>query len=196
MPIKTPSRRAVIAMIATLPLSDAGAAPEGVGANPIETKSRTLVAYFSRSGNTRVIAGVIQRAQKADLFEIRPASAYPEDYFETVEQARQQRDSGKHPALAARVRNIALYDTVFLGFPIWGETIPPVVKTFLSQHELSGKTLVPFVTHGGFGLGDSQVELIKRAKGARLSQAFVIEADQERRTTTQVQEWLGSIKAA
>lgn len=149
--------------------------------------------YFSRSGNTRVIAGVIERAQQADLFEIRPARAYPADYFETVEQARQQRDRGDLPPLAGKLASLDGYDTVYLGFPVWGETVPPAVRTLLSLHDWRGKTLIPFITHGGYGPGDCQAQLAKRAPGATIRPAFVMEADQERRTTTSVTTWLKTI---
>jgi hypothetical protein len=75
---------------------------------------KTLVAYFSRSGNTRVIAAQIRRARSADLFEIEPAKAYPEDYFETVEQARQERDNGYEPPLKTQVAGMANISTLFL----------------------------------------------------------------------------------
>jgi hypothetical protein len=85
----------------------------------------------------------------ADLFEIEPAKAYPEDYFETVEQARQERDNGYEPPLKTQVAGMADISTLFLGFPIWGETAPPVIRSFLSMCDLSGKTVVPFITHDG-----------------------------------------------
>ena len=78
------------------------------------------MAYFSRSGNTRVIAGVISRSLGADLFEIEPARPYPADYFETVEQARQERDSDYEPPLKATKSGIADYETIYLCFPVWG----------------------------------------------------------------------------
>jgi flavodoxin len=152
------------------------------------------VAYFSRSGNTRVIAGLIHRTLRTDLFEIQPATPYPEDYLETVEQARQERDSGRERPSAAKVSGIADYDTVFLGFPIWGETAPPVIRAFLSAHDLSGKTLLPFITHGGYGPGNSQSVLASHAPKARLLKGFVMEADQERRTMNQVTDWLKGIE--
>lgn len=154
--------------------------------------SRKLVAYFSRSGNTRVVAGLIHRTQRTDLFEILPATAYPEDYLETVEQARKESSSGYEPALASRVGNLANYDTVYLGFPIWGETAPPVIRSFLSAHDLSGKTVIPFVTHGGYGLGNSLSVLSSHAPRARLVDGFTMEADRERRTMEQVTSWLSS----
>lgn len=179
-----PGRRSVMAALAALSLGSASAAP-GQGAG-----SRTLVAYFSRSGNTRVVAGLIGRARVAEVFEIRPVTPYPEDYLETVEQARKERDSGAEPALAAPVPDMADYGTVFLGFPIWGETVPPPVRSFLSAHDLAGKSLIPFVTHGGYGLGNSQAVLASHAPKARLQEGFVMEADQERRTMERVNEWL------
>jgi len=149
-----------------------------------------LVAYFTRSGNTRVVAGLIHRALDAELFEIRPATPYPDDYLQTVEQASQEKKRGFEPPLAATVPDIAKYERVFLGFPIWGETVPAVIRSFLTAHDLSGKTLVPFITHGGFGLGDSHEVLRQQAPRARLQQGFSMQADQERQTMNTVLGWL------
>lgn len=179
--------------LATLPLSGFAATP-GAGGELQRVGSRTLVAYFSRSGNTRVIAGLIHRSLHTDLFEIRPATPYPEDYLETVEQARQERDSGHERALETMVSSIADYDTVFVGFPIWGETTPPIIRAFLSAHDLSGKTLIPFVTHSGYGLGNSRSVLASHAPKARLLKGFVMEADQERRTMNRVNGWLKGVE--
>ncbi|MBK1968346.1 MAG: flavodoxin [Pseudomonadota bacterium] len=154
--------------------------------------SNILVAYFTRSGNTRVIAGQLKRTLDADLFEILPAEPYPEDYQANVDQARRERDAGFEPPLKAEVQNLAAYDTVYLGFPIWGETAPPVIRSFLRRHDLTGKTLRPFITHGGYGLGSSLSVLSSHAPGARILDAFVMEADQERRTINLITEWLGS----
>lgn len=188
-------RRTLLAAPALLAFATATAACGQPGATPARAGSKTLVAYFSRSGNTRVIAGTIQRALGADLFEIRPARPYPEDYEQTVEQARQERDRGFEPSLESRVRDIRAYDTLFLGFPIWGETAPPVIRSFLRAHDLSGKTLRPFITHGGYGLGNSLTVLRSHAPSARIEAPFAMEADQERRTLEQVRSWLGELDA-
>lgn len=186
---RDPSRRAVVAALASLPLG--GAVPASAGNPGARTNgSTTLVAYFSRSGNTRVVAGLIQRAFGADLFEIQPAVPYPQEYLATVEQARQERDQSIQPALEATVGRISSYDTVYLGFPIWGETAPPVIRSFLSRHDLSGKTLVPFVTHGGYGLGSSREVIARLAPGANLQKEFLMQADQERQTMERVSQWL------
>ncbi len=110
------TRRAVMTALASLPLGGC-AASSGGGGEARQVGSRRLVAYFSRSGNTRVVAGLIHRGLGTDLFEIRPASPYPEDYLATVEQARRERDRGFEPELEAKVANMAAYDTVYLGFP-------------------------------------------------------------------------------
>ncbi len=151
--------------------------------------TKVLVAYFTRTGNTRVIARQVRRALGADLFEIQPAASYPEDYEETVRQAEKERIAGYEPPLKETVPNIDAYDTVFLGFPIWGMTAPAVVRSFLSRHDMSGKTLVPLITHGGYGLGQSLAVVAAHAPHARLIKEFSTRADQERETLSQVTGW-------
>lgn len=185
------TRREAMTALAGLSLARAepvlAAASPGLG----QAAAPILVAYFSRSGNTRVVAGLVQRTLKAELFEIEPAAPYPDDYLATVEQARQERDRELEPALKAKVPNIARYATVFLGLPIWGETAPPIIRSFLRAHDLAGKTLIPFITHGGFGLGSSESVIARHAPRAQLRRVFSMQADQERQTMNQVNAWLG-----
>ena len=183
------SRRTALGVPAAMLLATA----EASAAQEARAASRALVACFSRSGNTRVIAGQLRRELPADLFEILPAAPYPEDYEETVAQARRERDAGIRPALKAEVPDVAAYDTLFLGFPIWGGTAPPVVRSFLASHDLSGKTVRPFITHGGYGLGDSLAVVQRHAPRAALAPAFSMQADQERRTMNEVRDWLGAM---
>lgn len=190
------SRRAALGAPATMILATGTSACAAENQKAMGVGSRTLVAYFTRSGNTRVIAGQLHRELKADIFEILPAKPYPADYEQTVEQARQERDAGVRPPLKATVPNISAYDTLFLCFPIWGETAPPVIRGFLAAHDLSGKTIRPVITHGGYGLGDSLAVLKSHAPNARLTPAFSMEADQERRTMTTVRDWLVAIARA
>lgn len=157
------------------------------------SSSKTLVAFFSRSGNTRVIAGTIHRARQTDIFEIKPASPYPEDYEATVEQARVERDQGIEPPLASLAENFSQYDTLYLGLPIWGETAPPVIRSFLKLHDLKGKTVHPFITHGGYGLGNALSVLASHAPGAKIEPPFSLVADQEKRTLNKVNGWLSEI---
>jgi flavodoxin len=188
------ARRRVLGTIASSALA-AFASVSGRHSRAVaqSVSSKILVAYFTRTGNTQVIARQIRRALHTDLFEIEPADPYPEDYEETVAQAVRERDSGYRPPLKGSAPDIGSYETVFLGFPIWGETAPPVVRSFLSQHDLSGKALVPFITHGGYGQGRSMDVVKEHAPRARILDPFIMEADQERRTLTQVSQWLGGV---
>jgi flavodoxin len=186
-------RRELLGSIASIALAAGTSDAAGQSRAPRSQGSNILVAHFSRTGNTRVIARQIQRALNADFFELEPATAYPEDYEQTVAQAVRERDSGYRPPLKTNVPNIGSYDVVFLGLPIWGETAPAVVRSFLSQHDLSGKTLVPFITHGGYGQGRSMNVVREHAPRARILDPFVMEADQERRTLTQVSRWLSGV---
>jgi flavodoxin len=158
------------------------------------TGTKTLVAYLSRTGNTRVIAGQLQRALNTDLFEIRTAEPYPDDYEETVELARQQREAAAAPPLAARVTEMAGYDTVFLGFPVWGMALPAPVLTFLTTHDLTDKALIPFITHGGYGTGSAPQTVAELAPNSRILDPFVMQADQERETLDRVSAWLRDIE--
>jgi hypothetical protein len=90
--------------------------------------------------------------------------------------------------------DLSLYSAVLLGFPIWGMSAPPVIKSFLAGHDLSGKMLVPFVTHGGYGLGNSMADIAGHAPQAKLLEGFSMKADQERETLSQVTQWLSSVK--
>jgi flavodoxin len=187
-----PTRRTILMASMLASAATAVSAASTTGQSRRQEGEKALVAYFSRSGNTQVIAGVISRSLGADLFEIEPAKPYPADYFETVEQARQERDRGDEPPLKARVPGIAAYQTIFLCFPIWGETAPPVIRSFLTAHDLSAKTLVPVITHGGYGLGSSLAVFRSYAAGARLVDGFAMQGPQERQTTTRVTEWLNT----
>jgi flavodoxin len=191
------SRRQALTRSVLLPLM-AGASAAGASSvtHAAESHPRVLVAFFTRTGNTRVIATQIARALGATLFQIVPAEAYPEDYEAQVAQAESERERGYQPPLSAAVPDLQSYETVFLGFPIWGMTAPAVIRTFLSEHDLSGKTLVPFITHGGYGLGSSLAVVAEHAQRARVIEGFAKHCDQERETLKQVTEWLANIKVA
>lgn len=190
--VRDVSRRATISAPAAMLLAAGTTSCAAEESQPTGSRSRTLVAYLTRSGNTRVIAEQLQRDLRADLFEIQLAQAYPADYEQHVEQARLERDRGVEPALRWPVENIAAYETIFLGLPIWGETTPPPIRSLLRAHDLTGKTLRPFITHGGYGPGNSLDVLKTHAPQAQILTPFVMEADQERRTMTQVRQWLAA----
>ena len=134
--------------------------------------SKTLVAYFSASGVTGKVAEKLAEAAGADLFEIRPETPYTKadlDWTDknsrsTVEMA----DRACRPAMACQVEGPEMYDTVFVGFPIWWYREPSIIDSFLDAYSFSGKTVVPFFTSGGSDLGEGQECIAALAKGARV----------------------------
>lgn len=125
---------------------------------------KTLVAYFSASGVTQKVAEQIAKHTQADLFEIKPATPYTHaDLDWTNKQSRSSVEMNNpkfRPKIAEKLSNMADYGTVFLGFPIWWYIAPTIINTFLEQYDFSGKTIIPFATSGGSGMGKT-VEHLK-----------------------------------
>ena len=106
-----------------------------------------LTVYYSHSGNTKECARQIHQQARGDIVEIIPVDPYPQNYDAVVAQAKQELKSGYKPALRTRVENIESYDVILVGSPNWWNTVAPPVMTFLSQYDLSGKAIFPFITH-------------------------------------------------
>ena len=125
--------------------------------------SKILVAYFSASGVTKKVAEELAKVEKADLHEITPETLYTEaDLDWRNEQSRstlEMKDPSCRPAITGQVENMAQYDTVFVGFPIWWGREPSVVDTFLDAYDFAGKKIVPFCTSGGNGIGETAKRL-------------------------------------
>ncbi|MDF7661882.1 flavodoxin [Erwiniaceae bacterium L1_54_6] len=163
-------------------------------AQPLTGSSDTLVAWHSRSGNTRVIAGIIQRALKSDQYDILPQQPYPADYLAMVEQASNERKSGFNPPLLNNLADLKKYKTLYLGYPVWGMSLPSVVRSFLVRHDFSGINIIPFITHSGYGIGDSLDIVTQSASGAHISAPFIMQADQERQTMEKTLGWLVDVQ--
>ncbi len=125
--------------------------------------SKTLVAYFSASGVTARAAKEIAGAIGADLYEIRPAQPYTSADLNWMDKksrsTAEMNDPASRPAIAGAVTDMAQYDTVFVGFPVWWYVEPRIVDTFLESYDFSGKTLIPFATSGGSGIGKAEKSL-------------------------------------
>lgn len=134
--------------------------------------SRKLVAYFSASGVTAKVAEALSEAIGADLYEIEPEVPYTkEDLDWTDKQSRstiEMNDPASRPAIAGKRDNMDDYDTVFVGFPIWWYVAPHIINTFLESYDLTGKTIIPFATSGGSGIGKTNERLAPSCKGAKL----------------------------
>ena len=132
--------------------------------------AKILVTYFSASGVTAKVAEKLAKAAKADLFEIKPEVPYSSaDLDWTNKKSRssvEMADKTSRVAMSGKVDNMAQYDTVFMGFPIWWGVAPHIVNSFLEAYDFSGKTIHLFATSGGSGMGRSMEELKASAPGA------------------------------
>jgi flavodoxin len=156
--------------------------------------SKKVAVYFSHSGNTREIANQIHKSVGGDIFEIQSVKPYPSNYDAVVKQAKQELESGYKPALKTKIENIESYDVVFMGYPNWWGTIPRPVVTFLSEYDLSGKTIVPFCTHGGSRLGRSVTDISKLCPKSTVLDGLVVRGNNVKTAQNEVSEWLRKIK--
>lgn len=136
--------------------------------------SKVLVIYYSHSGNTRKVAYEIHKTVGGDIVEIELTEPYPADYSTLVAQAKRELHTGSMPHLKTRVGDMSAYDKVFVGSPNWWQTISPPVISFLSQSELSNKTIIPFITHGGGGLGRSAEDIATLCPNAKVLKSIVV----------------------
>jgi len=166
--------------------------------------SQCLIAFFSRSGNnyvngtivnlpvgnTEVIAKMIREMTGGDLFHIEAVNAYPGEYTETTEVAKEELRTSARPKLTRQLENFASYDAIFLGYPNWWGTMPMPVFTFLEEHDLSGKTIVPFCTHEGSGLGRSVADIRKTCPKATVLEGIALRGGDVNNARGAVSGWL------
>jgi flavodoxin len=142
--------------------------------------NKTLIVYLSRTNNTKVLAELIQAKVGGDLVALELAKPYPADYKTTVEQVVKENESGYLPPLRTKIDNIAQYDVVFIGFPTWGMQLPPPIKSFIKQYDLSEKTVVPFNTNAGYGVGSSSQTIKNLCGNSKVLNGFEIKGGIER----------------
>lgn len=135
---------------------------------------KKLVAFFSASGVTAKVADKLAKAAGADLFEIVPEVKYTRadlNYMNKNSRSSvEMNDKSSRPAIASKVGNMAEYDTVFVGFPVWWYREPSIIDTFMESYDFSGKTVVPFCTSGGSGLGPSGENMQALAPGSKVAE--------------------------
>lgn len=157
--------------------------------------SKKLVAYFSASGVTAKLAKRLADAVDADIFEIKPEKPYTTaDLDWTNKKSRssvEMSDKSFRPAVAEKLDNIADYDTIYVGFPIWWYVAPTIINTFLEQYDLTGITIIPFATSGTSLMGKTNSELAPSCKGAILKEGKRFEANADE---TELKNWADSIR--
>lgn len=156
--------------------------------------SKKLVAYFSASGVTEKLAKRLANVVDADIFEIKPEKPYTAaDLDWTNKKSRssvEMSDKSFRPAIAEKLDNIAEYDTIYVGFPIWWYVAPTIINTFLEQHELTGKTIIPFATSGTSLMGKTNSELAPSCRGAILKEGKRFDATADE---AELKKWADSI---
>lgn len=156
----------------------------------IMDNKKILVAYFSWGGNTKFIAEKIHSQVGGDMFRIETAVPYPTDYNEAAYGvAKKQHDENIHPELKDN-GDVSEYDVIFVGTPAWWYTMAPAVMTFLEENNFEGKTIVPFITHGGGGNYTIAQEMGQLAKGAKVLTPFVVYGKGDSQTDKKLENWL------
>ena len=171
-------------------------AEEGSRIESFDNTPKILIAFFSRTNNTKALAEHIQSLVGGDIFQVVTKNPYPEGYRATTRVARAELNNDERPELAATIspEDMEKYDVIFLGYPNWWGTMPMAMFTFLEQYDLSGKTIVPFCTHGGGGLGRCPSDIAKLSPNATIHQGFAIRTGffrfLDRRAPNDVADWL------
>lgn len=168
---------------------------------------KILIVYLSRTKNTKAIAEIIHKNIGGDLVALELEKPYPEDYRAIVDQVAKENETEFLPPLKTKIENIEKYQTIFLGFPTWGMQLPPPLKSFLRQYDLSGKTIVPFNTNAGYGVGSSFQTVKELCPKSTILEGFsttggierdgilfVMEGEKENQAQTEIKEWLQKIK--
>ncbi len=168
---------------------------------------KVLIVYLSRTNNTKAIADIIQKNVGDTMVALELEKPYPENYQAIVQKVVNENETGYLPPLKTKIESIQNYDVVFVGFPTWGMKLPPPMKSFLKQYNLSGKTVVPFNTNAGYGIGSSFDTVKDLCKNSTVLEGFTMKGGIERdgvllvikdgkakEVETNVKQWLQEIK--
>lgn len=161
----------------------------------IQETNRIAVAYFSWSGNTREVANQIQKITGSDIFEIQRLEDYPTDYNAVLGIGKKEIRANAKPELKDKPRSIDKYGTIFIGYPNWWNTFPAPVATFLSEYDFKGKTIIPFCTHGGGGIGHSFSDIAKQCSGATVADGFSLNGSAVNGNNPEVEKWISQISS-
>ena len=161
------------------------------------TKSgKILVLYFSQSGNTEAVANIIHNEVGGDIVKLETTQTYPSNYNELVDYAQKEQKQNARPELKTKINNIDQYDTIFLGYPNWWADMPMPLYTFLDEYDLSGKTIAPFITHGGSGLSGTPNKIKKEEPNAIVTEGLAVSGSSAKNSQSAVKNWISKINIA
>lgn len=155
---------------------------------------KSIIIYYSFGGNTRAVAELIQKDTGADIIEIKTVNPYTGSYNDVVDQGQREVNAGFMPEIVKIDVDLAEYDTIILGTPVWWYTFAPAMKTFLNSAELSGKTVYPFATNGGW-IGHTFKDFKDTCKGAEVKGGLNVRFNQEKMLTgeSEIRKWIAEI---
>ena len=175
--------------------------------NSTSDTGKVLIVYLSRTNNTKAIAEIIQRNVGGTLVALELEKPYPENYQQTVQQVVKENETDYLPPLKTKIDSIDKYDVVFLGFPTWDMQMPPPMKSFLHQYNLRGKTVIPFNTNAGYGVGSGFKTVKELCAASKILEGFeitggverdgvyfVIKDERAKEAETEIKKWLQKIK--
>ena len=155
-----------------------------------EGSASAAYAGYVEKGNTAIMAALIAEMTGGDLFEITTATPYPEDYASMLRVAQEEIDTDARPQLATTVENMADYDVVFIGYPIWHGHLPQAIFTFMESYDLTGKTVIPFNTHEGSGQSGTQSVIASALPDSAVLQGLAIQGKTAQEDETRTRELL------
>lgn len=166
----------------------------------------SIIIYFSRKdenyvngmiknlaiGNTEIVAGMIQKLTEADLFKVEPIQPYSKNYNECIAQAQADQNRNARPELKNYPENLDQYDMIYLGYPNYWGTMPMVLFTFLERFDFNGKTIKPFCTHEGSGLGHSIEDIKKLCPTAIVEKGLALHGGSVEKSTKELDKWINN----
>lgn len=155
-----------------------------------QEQGKTLVVYFSESGNTRNMANIISELSGADLVEIEMQHPYSDNYSTLLDEAERDLIANARPPLHTRIENMDEYDTVLVGYPNWYAILPMPVYTFLESYDFSGKRIIPFCSHGNGMLGETVANICKSCPGANVRGALSVTYSGGTSLRNEIRAWL------
>ncbi|MBM7690127.1 flavodoxin [Enterococcus ureilyticus] len=145
----------------------------------IMVNPKTLIVYYSRTGNTKVVAELIQEKLGGDLFQIETQEKRPSNYRKEVEQNEEEQEGNVLPELKSKISNFNQYDRIFIGAPTWNMALPQAILTFMDSYEFAGKTVIPFNTNGGYGTGSTFNQIKFGVQGAEVLDGYSVKGGEE-----------------
>ena len=158
--------------------------------NVESSKGKMLIAYFSWSGNTENAAKIIQEKTGADLVELELVNPYSSNYNQVLDEAQRDLNKNARPELKTKIENMNEYSTIMIGYPNWWATIPMPIATFLETYDFSGKTIIPFCSHGGGEFGQSITDISKLAPNSKIGEGLSIHYSGGSSLSSDIDEWI------